>query len=144
MEPLEETMETLEETAKLIEETVKLIEETAEGFPELGIDGSISYDYAKFAASAACFSFGEQYRKTAKKVGNLPVASKKVSLQPKNSVTRMRPFKPSAAQHAQILPSVDIDEIPSGDMTAFDDSMEDVVVQEEEYVEVYGNIILFY
>jgi hypothetical protein len=38
---------------------------------------------------------------------------------------------------------VDIDEVPSSDIIGFDDSIEDVLVQEEEYVEVYGNFILF-
>jgi hypothetical protein len=142
-EPLEEeTSELLEETDELMEETAEPSDESTEAFPELGIDGLISYDYANFAASAACFPFDAKRGKTVKKADNSLTASKKVSPRPKNSATRTRINKQSAVQHVQILPIVDIDEIPSGDMTGFDDSMEEVVVQEEEYVEVYGNIIL--
>ena len=139
----EEMVEPLEETVHLIEETAEPSDESTETFPDLGIDGSISYDYAKFAASAACFPFGEKRGRAVKKADNPPAASKKVSLRPKNSATRMHVIKQSAEQDAQILPSVDIDEVPSGDVTVFDDSVEDIVIQEEEYVEVYGNFILF-
>jgi hypothetical protein len=139
---LEETVEPLEETAER-EETAGLSDESTEAFPDLGVDGSISYDYAKFAASAACFPFGEKRGKVAKKADNPPPASKKVSLRPKNSATRVRPVKQLVVQDTQILPNVDIDEVPSSDIIGFDDSIEDVLVQEEEYVEVYGNFILF-
>jgi hypothetical protein len=137
----EETVEPLEETAEQ-EETAEPSDESTEAFPDLGVDGSISYDYAKFAASAACFPFGEKRGRVAKKADN-PPAIKKVSLRPKNSATRVRPVKQLVVQDTQILPNVDIDEVPSSDIIGFDDSIEDVLVQEEEYVEVYGNFILF-
>ncbi|XP_057376259.1 uncharacterized protein LOC130697376 isoform X2 [Daphnia carinata] len=125
-----------EETTEIADEMMESSEESAGVYPELGLDGSISSEYAEYAASALNFPYVEKLRKTAKKVIDISDASHTTAPVPKISpkVAKKQPV----TKGAQELPSVEIDEIPSGDLVVCEDLMDDVVVQEDEYVEVYG------
>lgn len=137
----EETVEQLEDTAETEGDMVESSEESTGVYPELGLNGSISYEFAEYAASAVNFPFVEKSRKSVKKANVIPEASSETVSRPKYSPKSLE--KQSPVEIAEVLPRVEIDEVPSSDIV-FEDSMEDVVVQEDEYVEVYGKSFLFY
>ncbi|KAI9561732.1 hypothetical protein GHT06_012693 [Daphnia sinensis] len=141
--PSEETFQDSEETVKQSEETTEIADEMVESseessgvYPELGPDGYISSEYAEYAASALNFPYVEKRRKPAKKVTDMAGASSTPAT-PGPKISPKVAKKQPVMKGAQELPSVEIDEVPSGDLVACEDLMEDVVVQEEEYVEVY-------
>uniref|UniRef100_A0A0P5I6K9 THAP domain-containing protein 3 n=1 Tax=Daphnia magna TaxID=35525 RepID=A0A0P5I6K9_9CRUS len=137
----EQTVESSEDTTEIADEMVESLEESVGVYPELGPDGSISSEYAEYAASAVNFPYVEKRRKPLKKAIDMPDASNTTAPGPK--ISPKVPKKQPAIKGAQELPSVEIDEVPSSDLVVCEDLMEDVVVQEDEYVEVYdvpGNL----
>lgn len=137
----EQTVESSEDTTEIADEMVESLEESVGVYPELGPDGSISSEYAEYAASAVNFPYVEKRRKPLKKAIDMPDASNTTAPGPK--ISPKVPKKQPAIKGAQELPSVEIDEVPSSDLVVCEDLMEDVVVQEDEYVEVYGKTFHF-
>lgn len=103
--------------------------------PVLGPGGRISAEFAKYAASAVSIPSLERTRQAEKKLEPLPRENKDDSTRPTSLTSRKRRKSEKVPGEVSTTPKRDIDEI---NFAEFDDSVEDIIVNEDEYQEVYG------
>lgn len=124
--------------ARTISPEVELAsEKSCQAPPELGVDGIISAEYAEWAASAVDYNSLKEPASTAQK-GNKPKQITKMPSRPKRSIPQTCPNAEKVHLETSSVATEETHEVPSADSTLFDDSNEDIVVQEDQYEEVYG------
>ncbi len=108
--------------------------------PELGPGGRISAEFAKYAASAVSIPSLERTRQAEKKLEPIPKESKEVPIRPTSLTSRKRRKSEKVTGEVSTTPKRDNDEI---NFAEFDDSVEDIIVNEDEYQELYGKSNFF-
>lgn len=126
-------------------------EELAEIIPVLGSDGLISEEYATWAVTALKKNLTEKtlnVQKESEKVKEIRQSPSQTnaSIVQTRAVTSpgRRPEKKQDKMRVELKSTLtsDVDEIPNAEVNVCSDSSDDVIVQEDEYEEVYGKSAL--
>ena len=128
-----------EQAVPLVEEHAEPVVDSNKTEPELGPDNIITAEFAKYAVSAVSIPSLERTRQAAKKLDVIPKESKEVPSRPTSSASRKQRKSEKVPVEVPASQKVDVDEIQ---LPLFNDSVEDIVVHEEEYQQEYGKLII--